>query len=183
MSGLLLLVGSMVIFFVAYVTYGSWLCKKWGVDPTRKTPAERLCDNVDYMPTRPAVLMGHHFSSIAGAGPIVGPITAAVFGWVPVMLWILIGSIFFGGVHDFGALYSSIRFDGKTIGQIIDATLGKSGKFLFSIFAYVTLLVVIAAFANIVAATFVASPQAATASLLFIVLAVIFGFSVYRCGR
>ena len=182
MSGLLLLVGSMVIFFVAYVTYGSWLCKKWGVDPTRKTPAERLCDNVDYMPTKPAVLMGHHFSSIAGAGPIVGPITAAVFGWVPVMLWILIGSIFFGGVHDFGALYSSIRFDGKTIGQIIDATLGKSGKFLFSIFAYVTLLVVIAAFANIVAATFVASPQAATASLLFIVLAVIFGFSVYRCG-
>jgi carbon starvation protein len=134
------------------------------------------------MPTKPAVLMGHHFSSIAGAGPIVGPITAAVFGWVPVMLWILIGSIFFGGVHDFGALYSSIRFDGKTIGQIIDATLGKSGKFLFSIFAYVTLLVVIAAFANIVAATFVASPQAATASLLFIVLAVIFGFSVYRCG-
>ena len=100
MSGLLLLVGSMVIFFVAYVTYGSWLCKKWGVDPTRKTPAERLCDNVDYMPTRPAVLMGHHFSSIAGAGPIVGPITAAVFGWVPVMLWILIGSIFFGAVHD-----------------------------------------------------------------------------------
>ena len=148
MSGLLLLVGSMVIFFVAYVTYGSWLCKKWGVDPTRKTPAERLCDNVDYMPTRPAVLMGHHFSSIAGAGPIVGPITAAVFGWVPVMLWILIGSIFFGGVHDFGALYSSIRFDGKTIGQIIDATLGKSGKFLFSIFAYVTLLVVAIALGN-----------------------------------
>lgn len=182
MSGLFLLVGSMIIFFIAYVTYGSWLCKKWGVDPTRKTPAERLCDNVDYMPTKPAVLMGHHFSSIAGAGPIVGPITAAVFGWVPVMLWILVGSIFFGGVHDFGALYSSIRFDGKTIGQIIDATLGKSGKFLFSIFAYVTLLVVIAAFANIVAATFVASPESATASLLFIVLAVVFGFSVYRCG-
>ncbi len=182
MSGLLLLVGSMIIFFIAYVTYGSWLCKKWGIDPSRKTPAERLCDNIDYMPTKPAVLMGHHFSSIAGAGPIVGPITAAVFGWVPVMLWILIGSIFFGGVHDFGALYASLRFDGKTIGQIIDATLGKSGKFLFSIFAYVTLLVVIAAFANIVAATFVASPESATASMLFIVLAVIFGLAVYRCG-
>ncbi len=182
MSGLLLLVGSMIIFFIAYVTYGSWLCKKWGIDPNRKTPAERLRDNVDYMPTKPAVLMGHHFSSIAGAGPIVGPITAAVFGWVPVMLWILIGSIFFGGVHDFGALYASIRFDGKTIGQIIDATLGKSGKFLFSIFAYVTLLVVIAAFANIVAATFVASPESATASLLFIALAIIFGLAVYRCG-
>lgn len=113
MSGLLLLVGSMVIFFVAYVTYGSWLCKKWGVDPTRKTPAERLCDNVDYMPTRPAVLMGHHFSSIAGAGPIVGPITAAVFGWVPVMLWIFNRQHLLRRLHDFGALYSSIRFDGK----------------------------------------------------------------------
>lgn len=182
MSGFTLLVGSMIIFFIAYLTYGSWLAKKWGIDPARKTPAHTLRDNVDYMPTPPAVLMGHHFSSIAGAGPIVGPITAAVFGWVPVMLWVIIGSIFFGGVHDFGALVSSIRFNGKTIGQIIDATLGKRGKFLFSIFAYVTLLVVIAAFANIVAATFVASPQSATASLLFIVLAVLFGLCVYRGG-
>ena len=182
MSGFTLLVGSMIIFFIAYLTYGSWLAKKWGIDPSRKTPAHTLRDNVDYMPTPPAVLMGHHFSSIAGAGPIVGPITAAVFGWVPVMLWVIIGSIFFGGVHDFGALVSSIRFNGKTIGQIIDATLGKRGKFLFSIFAYVTLLVVIAAFANIVAATFVASPQSATASLLFIVLAVLFGLCVYRGG-
>ncbi len=172
----------MIIFFIAYTVYGAWLCKQWGIDPTRKTPAERLRDDVDYMPTPPAVLMGHHFSSIAGAGPIVGPITAAVFGWVPVMLWILFGSIFFGGVHDFGSLFASVRFDGKTIGQIIEATLGKSGKFLFSIFAYVTLLVVIAAFANIVAATFVASPQAATASMLFIVLAVAFGLAVYRGG-
>lgn len=182
MSGFTLLVGSMIIFFIAYMTYGSWLAKKWGIDPTRKTPAHTLRDNVDYMPTPPAVLMGHHFSSIAGAGPIVGPITAAVFGWVPVMLWVIIGSIFFGGVHDFGSLVSSIRFNGKTIGQIIDATLGKRGKFLFSIFAYVTLLVVIAAFANIVAATFVASPESATASLLFIVLAVLFGLCVYRGG-
>lgn len=182
MSGLLLLVGAMIIFFIAYITYGRWLAKQWGVDPTRKTPAERLRDNVDYMPTPPAVLMGHHFSSIAGAGPIVGPITAAVFGWVPVLLWIMIGSIFFGGVHDFGALYSSIRFDGKSIGQIIEANLGKNGKFLFSVFAYVTLLVIIAAFANIVAATFVASPEAASASMLFIVLAIIFGLAVYRMG-
>lgn len=182
MSGFLLLAGSMIIFFIAYTTYGAWLCKKWGIDPSRKTPAETLRDDVDYMPTPPAVLMGHHFSSIAGAGPIVGPITAAVFGWVPVMLWILIGSIFFGGVHDFGALFASVRFEGKTIGQIIEATLGKSGKFLFSIFAYVTLLVVIAAFANIVAATFVASPQAASSSMLFIVLAIAFGLAVYRGG-
>ncbi len=182
MSGFVLLVGAMIIFFIAYVTYGSWLCKQWGIDPSRRTPAETLCDNVDYIPTPPGVLMGHHFSSIAGAGPIVGPITAAVFGWVPVLLWVLIGSIFFGGVHDFGSLFASVRFDGKTIGQIIEATLGKSGKFLFSIFAYVTLLVVIAAFANIVAATFVASPAAASTSLLFIALAICFGLSVYRGG-
>ena len=101
---------------------------------------------------------------------------------VPVVLWIRVGCIFFGGVHDFGARVASIRHDGKTIGQIIDKTLGKRGKFLFSVFAYVTLLVVIAAFANIVAATFVASPQSASASLLFIVFAIIFGFCVYRLG-
>ncbi|MDD4321006.1 MAG: carbon starvation protein A [Acidaminococcaceae bacterium] len=182
MSGMVLLIGAVVVFFIAYITYGSWLAKEWGIDPKRVTPAHRMQDNIDYMPTNPAVLMGHHFSSIAGAGPIVGPITAAVFGWVPVMLWIMIGSIFFGGVHDFGSLVASIRHDGKSIGQIIEGTLGKRGKFLFSVFAYVTLLVVIAAFANIVAATFVASPQSATASLLFIVLAVVFGVSVYRVG-
>ena len=182
MSGTLMLIGSLIIFAIAYVTYGSWLTKKWGINPSRPTPAVTLCDFNDYMPTKPAVLMGHHFSSIAGAGPIVGPITAAVFGWVPVLLWVLIGSVFFGGVHDFGSLVASIHYEGKTIGQIIEHTLGKKGKFLFSVFAYVTLLVVVAAFANIVAATFVSSPQAATASLLFIVLAVIFGLSVYRLG-
>lgn len=182
MSGFVLLVGAMAIFLIAYLTYGAWLAKQWGIDPTRKTPAERLRDDVDYMPTPPPVLMGHHFSSIAGAGPIVGPITAAVFGWVPVALWVIIGSIFFGGVHDFGSLYASIRFDGKSIGQIIDATLGKTGKMLFSIFAYITLLTVVAAFANTVASTFVATPAAATTSMLFIILAVVFGFSVYRGG-
>lgn len=182
MSGFMLLVGAMVILFIAYVTYGAWLAKQWGIDPSRQTPAHKLRDDVDYMPTPPAVLMGHHFSSIAGAGPIVGPISAAVFGWVPVMLWVLIGCTFFGGTHDFGALVASIRHDGKTIGQIIDATLGKRGKLLFSIFAYVTLIVVVAAFANIVAGTFVASPASATASLLFIVLAIVFGLCVYRGG-
>ncbi len=116
MSGMVLLIGAVAIFFIAYVTYSSWLAKEWGIDPKRATPAHRMQDNIDYMPTNPAVLMGHHFSSIAGAGPIVGPITAAVFGWVPVMLWIMIGSIFFGGVHDFGSLVASIRHDGKSIG-------------------------------------------------------------------
>lgn len=161
MSGMVLLLGSSAIFFIAYITYGSWLSKKWGIDPARKTPAHTQRDGVDYVPTKPIVLLGHHFSSIAGAGPIVGPITAAVFGWVPVVLWVLIGSIFFGGVQDYGSLVASLRHKGQTIGEIIDATIGRRGKFLFSIFAWLTLIVVLAAFANIVAATFVASPQSA----------------------
>lgn len=182
MNGFTLLLGSAVIFLAAYVFYGSWLAKQWGIDPNRKTPAETLKDGIDYLPTKPAVLLGHHFSSIAGAGPIVGPITAAVFGWVPVTLWILIGSVFFGGVHDYGSLVASIRHKGKSIGQIIETNIGERAKLLFAIFAWVTLLVIIAAFANIVAATFVANPGAGTSSLLFILLAVAFGFVVYRCN-
>lgn len=180
MNGVVLLLASSVIFLIAYVSYGSWLSKKWGIDIKRPTPAHTQEDGVDYMPTKPAVLLGHHFSSIAGAGPIVGPITAAVFGWVPVVLWVIVGSIFFGGVQDYGSVVASIRHKGQTIGEIIDATIGRRGKFLFSIFAWLTLVVVIAAFANIVAQTFVASPESATASLLFIALAVVFGLAVYR---
>ncbi|WP_289077936.1 carbon starvation protein A [uncultured Parasutterella sp.] len=182
MNDVTILLGSAVIFLIAYLTYGSWLAKQWGVDPSRKTPAETEKDGIDYLPTRPAVLLGHHFSSIAGAGPIVGPITAAVFGWVPVTLWIIVGSIFFGGVHDYGSLVASLRHKGQSIGQIIDSNIGERAKLLFAIFAWVTLLVIIAAFANIVAATFVANPGAGSSSLLFIVLAVAFGLLVYRSG-
>ena len=121
MNGFTLLIGSAVIFLIAYVVYGSWLAKQWGIDPKRKTPAETQKDGIDYLPTKPAVLLGHHFSSIAGAGPIVGPITAAVFGWVPVTLWIIVGSVFFGGVHDYGSLVASLRHKGKSIDQIIEA--------------------------------------------------------------
>ncbi|MDL2280538.1 carbon starvation protein A [Selenomonadales bacterium OttesenSCG-928-I06] len=180
MSGTSLLLVCTAIFFIAYVTYGSWLAKKWNIDPSRETPAHSERDGVDYVPANRMVLLGHHFSSIAGAGPIIGPITAALFGWVPVVLWILVGTIFFGGVQDFGSIVASIRSKGKTIGEIISSTIGSRGKFLFSIFAWLTLIVVIAAFANIVAATFVATPAAATSSLLFILLAILFGFGVYR---
>lgn len=144
MNGFTLLIGSAVIFLIAYVVYGSWLAKQWGIDPKRKTPAETQKDGIDYLPTKPAVLLGHHFSSIAGAGPIVGPITAAVFGWVPVTLWIIVGSVFFGGVHDYGSLVASLRHKGKSIGQIIEANIGERAKILFAIFAWITLLVVIA---------------------------------------
>ncbi|AOY75010.1 carbon starvation CstA family protein [Clostridium formicaceticum] len=182
MNALVLVLISIAIFFIAYVSYGAWLAKQWGVDDGRKTPAHTKGDGVDYVPAKSPVLLGHHFASIAGAGPIVGPITAAIFGWVPVLLWIIIGSIFFGGVQDFGSLFASIRHNGKSIGEVIEINMGKKGKKLFAIFAWLTLLLVVAAFANIVANTFVSVPEAATASVLFILLAIVFGFAVYRQG-
>ncbi|PAB57551.1 carbon starvation CstA family protein [Anaeromicrobium sediminis] len=182
MNSLWLILVSIVVFFIAYVTYGSWLAKQWGIDETRETPAHTQNDGVDYMPAKSPVLLGHHFASIAGAGPIVGPIAAAVFGWLPVMLWIIIGGIFFGGVQDYSSIFASIRHDGKSIGEIIEVNIGKKGKKLFGIFAWLTLLLVIAAFVNIVANTFVSVPAAASSSVMFIMLAILFGFFVYRRG-
>lgn len=182
MNSMVLVIGSIAIFLIAYVTYGAWLAKEWGIDDSRKTPAHTKGDGVDFVPAEAPVLLGHHFASIAGAGPITGPIAAAIFGWVPVLLWIIIGSIFFGGVHDFGSLFASIRHDGKSIGEVIEINMGKTGKKLFAIFAWLTLLLVVAAFANIVANTFASVPEAATASVLFIFLAIGFGVAVYRKG-
>ncbi len=182
MSSIIVVLISVVIFIIAYVTYGAWLAKSWGFDPSIKTPAHTINDGVDYMPAKAPVLLGHHFSSIAGAGPIVGPIAAAVFGWVPVFLWVVFGSIFFGGVHDMGALFASVRHEGKSLGEVIGINLGRTGKMLFALFSWLTLLLVVAAFTNIVANTFVNVPTAASASLLFIVLAVVFGYFVYRKG-
>ena len=195
MNAAVLLIISIASLVVGYIFYGGWLSKKWGVDPNKVTPAHTMEDGVDYVPAKAPVLMGHHFSSIAGAGPINGPIQAAVFGWVPVALWVLIGGIFFGGVHDFGALFASVRNKGKSIGTVIEDSIGLKAKRLFLIFAYLTLLLVVAAFASIVANTFKAtflengavdiaasSANASTAmiSIFFIVLAIFFGFFVYR---
>ena len=195
MNILVVLLISLVVLIAGYMVYGRWLAKEWGIDPSRKTPAHELEDGVDYVPARAAVLMGHHFSSIAGAGPINGPIQAAAFGWIPVMLWVLIGGIFFGGVHDFGALFASVRNKGQSIGVVISETMGQKAKRLFLVFAWLTLLLVVAAFASIVASTFGATNAAGDAiaepslsanlstamiSVLFIVLAIIFGIMVYR---
>lgn len=192
MNAIALLLVAIILFLVAYVTYGSWLAKKWGIDLKRKTPAHTKFDNVDYVPADAKVLLGHHFSSIAGAGPITGPIVASVFGWIPVYLWIIVGSIFVGGVHDFGSLFASIRHDGKSIGEIIKSTLGKRGKLLFNIFAWATLALVVAAFTDICAGAFaydaanpenLAGAQAGTASILFVILAILFGFFVNKKGK
>lgn len=196
MNSLLLLIICIAVLVLGYIFYGGWLCKQWGVgDSNKATPAHEMEDGVDYVPAKAPVLMGHHFSSIAGAGPITGPIGAAMFGWVPVVLWILVGGIFFGGVHDFGALFASIRHKGQSIGEIISTNMGKKSKMLFTTFAYLTLLLVVAAFASIVASTFGAvvddagaidkaasatNASVAMVSLLFIVIAIVFGFMVYR---
>lgn len=195
MNAAVILLVSIAILACGYVFYGGWLAKKWGIDPKKKTPAFEHEDGMDYVPAKAPVLMGHHFSSIAGAGPINGPIQAAIFGWVPVLLWILIGGIFMGGVHDFGALFASIRNDGKSIGEVIADTMGEKTKKIFLAFGYLTLLLVVAAFGSIVASTFgvtnmagapvteaayEANTSTAMISLLFILLAIVFGLLVYR---
>ena len=195
MNGLVILIIGIAVLLCGYIFYGRYLCQKWGVgEGDLPTPAHTMEDGVDYVPAKAPVLMGHHFSSIAGAGPITGPISAAMFGWLPCMLWILVGGIFFGGVHDFGALFASVRHEGKSIGEIIATNMSLRAKRLFIIFAYLTLILVVAAFASIVAGTFGATyvegkldveasataASVAMVSLLFIVIAIAFGFLVYR---
>ena len=198
MTALLIIIAAVILLIAGYVFYGSWLAKQWGIDPTRKTPAYEKEDGVDYCAAKPAVLMGHHFSSIAGAGPINGPIQAAVFGWVPVFLWCVIGGIFFGGLQDFGSLFASVRHDGKSVGEIIQDSMGKRAKKLFIIFALLVLILVIASFVNVVAGTFFTADNAAKTfgvvtnptgnqttamiSLLFIVLAIVYGILTNKCG-
>lgn len=196
MSAILLILIAIVIFVGAYLTYGRYLAKQWGIDPKNVTPAHELEDGVDYCPAKTPVLLGHHFSSIAGAGPINGPIQAAFFGWVPVFLWIVVGGIFFGAVQDFGSIVVSIRHKGKSLGEVIEENIGHRCKILFTVFAWLVLLLVVAAFADIVASSFAGSPDiegifpgavegtangsVAMASILFIPLAIGFGFFVYR---
>ena len=186
MNALVIFLITAVILVIGYICYGGWLAKQWGVDANRPTPAHELEDGVDYVPAPPYVVLGHHFSSIAGAGPINGPIQAAVFGWVPVLLWVLIGGIFFGAMHDFGSLFASIRHKGQTLATVVAENIDDTAKKLFCIFAYLTLLLVVAAFASIVANTFVVSAKATDAtnlanqqtamiSVLFIGVAVVYG--------
>ena len=171
---------ALAVFSSGYHFYGRFLTRKFKIDPGRKTPAHTKRDGIDYVPARSPVLFGHHFSSIAGAGPIFGPIFAVVFGWVPVFIWILFGSLFIGGVHDFSSMIASVRHSGKSIGEVIEEHIGKEGKRLFLIFAWFTLILVVAVFCKIVAKTFSDTPEAATSSILFIFLALLFGIFIYR---
>ena len=184
-----MMVIAIVVLGGAYLLYGRYLQKKWGIDPNAKTPAYELQDGVDYVPADTNVVFGHQFASIAGAGPINGPIQAAVFGWLPVLLWILIGGVFFGAVQDFAAMYASVKNKGRTIGYIIEKYIGKLGKKLFLLFTWLFCILVVAAFADVVAGTFngfvadesgvvskvAANGAVATTSILFILEAVALG--------
>ena len=186
MNGLTMMILAVVVLGGAYLNYGRYLAKKWGINPDSKTPAYEMEDGVDYVPADTNVVFGHQFASIAGAGPINGPIQAAMFGWLPVMLWILLGGVFFGAVQDFASMYASVKNKGRSIGYIIELYIGKLGKRLFLLFTWLFSILVVAAFADIVAGTFngfdangatvTANGAVATTSLLFIVFAVGLGF-------
>ena len=188
MNTLVIVLIAAVVLVCAYAGYGRWLAKTWGVDPNAKTPAVRLEDGKDYVPTNGWTVFAHQFSSIAGAGPVTGAIQAAAFGWLPVLLWVLIGGVFFGAVTDFGALYASVKNDGKSMGLLIEKYIGKTGRKLFLLFCWLFCGIVIAAFADMVAGTFNAygadgalveaaqtNGAAGMVSIMFMVFAVVFG--------
>lgn len=181
MASLVLIIG-FAIFVIATFTYAKWVEKRWGVDGDRPTPAHTLRDDMDYVPAPKAVLFGHHFSSIAGAAPVVGAIGASAFGWLPVAIWCVVACVFIGGVQDFGALFASVRHEGRSIGEVIKDNIDLKGKRIFCVSAWFTTILLSAAFYDIVADTFVSTPAAGTASLLFIMWAVIYGLAVNRLG-
>ena len=184
-NGLLLLGLAALVLVVAYLCYGRYLVKTWGIDPNATTPAVAKEDGVDYVPTNKWTVFAHQFSSIAGAGPVTGPVMAMMFGWLPAFLWVVIGGVFFGAVQDFGALYASVKSEGKSMGQIIEKYIGRTGKKLFFLFCWVFTLIVIAAFADMVAGTFngfsaegaklAPNASAASISILYVFVAMAFG--------
>lgn len=185
MNGLILLGFSALALIIAYLLYGRYLVKTWGIDPHATTPAVAKEDGVDFVPTNKWSVFAHQFSSIAGAGPVTGPAMAIMFGWLPAFLWVIIGGIFFGAVQDFGALYASVKSEGKSMGQIVEKYIGRTGKKLFFFFCWVFTLIVIAAFADMVAGTFngyseeggklACNASAASISILYVFVAMAFG--------
>ena len=190
MNGLVLLGLVAVLFVCAYLFYGRYLVKTWGIDPNAKTPAQEFEDGVDYVPSNKWRVFAHQFSSIAGAGPVTGPVMALMFGWLPAVLWIVVGGIFFGAVHDFGALYASVKSKGKSMGQIVEQYIGKTGKRLFFLFCWLFCMIIIAAFADMVSGTFngfsatgarlTPNGSAASISIFYVVGAILFGWVVRK---
>lgn len=180
MNASILLAASMAILFVAYHTWGNFVARRLKIDPSNLVPAHTQRDGIDFEPSPRSMVLGHHFASIAGAGPIVGPIVAVAFGWVPALIWILVGSIFLGAVHDFTSLVASLRHQGRSVGDLIEDYVGRRAKRLFMMFALATLILIIAVFTDVVVQTFVKTPSVATSNALFIVAAVSMGLMTHR---
>ena len=192
MNGIVLMLVAAVVLACGYLLYGRWLSNKWGVDAKALTPARRMEDGKSFSPASAFTVFSHQFSSICGAGPVTGTIVAMAFGWLPVVLWVLIGGIFFGAVHDFGALYASMKNNGKSLAQLIEKYIGKTGRRLFLIFSWLFCIIVIAAFTSMVCGTFKYTPAeaggidfaksyaagcAGTISILFTFVAIAFGWA------
>lgn len=177
---MLFLLFTLLTFVISYFAWAGFIERKLGILRKRMTPAHELYDGVDYVPTRFPILFGHHFASIAGAGPILGPVLAIQFGWLPAFLWIMIGTIFLGAVHDFGSLLASVRHKGKLIGEVISEYLSRRAKMVFCAFATGALILVIAVFARVVAGAFAQSPQAASAAVSLTVFSLALGFMNQR---
>ena len=197
MNGIVIVLVAAVVLVAGYLLYGRWLARTWGVDPDALTPARRMEDGRNFSPASRFTAFSHQFSSICGAGPVTGTIAAMMFGWLPVLLWVLVGGIFFGAVHDFGALYASVRNNGKSLAQLIEKYIGRTGRRLFLLFSWLFTIIVIAAFVDMVAGTFKATFDAAgavdsavsyaggaagTISILFTFVAIAFGWINRRFG-
>ena len=197
MNGMIVVVVAAVVLAAGYLLYGRWLAKTWGIDRAALTPAKRMKDGKNFSPASCFTAFSHQFSSICGAGPVTGTITALMFGWLPVLLWVLVGGIFFGAVHDFGALYASVKNNGKSLAQLIEKYIGRTGRKLFLLFSWLFTIIVIAAFVDMVAGTFQATfdaqgvvdaaksyagGTAGTISILFTFVAILFGWINRRFG-
>jgi carbon starvation protein len=183
METVALALGTMVLYLVAYHTYGRFLARRiFGLSKENKAPAHELEDGQDYVPTKPEILFGHHYTSIAGTGPIVGPAIAIIWGWVPALIWILLGSIFMGAVHDFGALVVSLRHKGKSIGDISAQLISPRVRFIFLSIIFFCLLIVIAIFCMVIAALFAMFPATVIPIWAEIPIALAVGYLIYRKG-
>jgi len=183
MTTLLIAVGAFVGYLIAYHTYGRWLSQKiFNIDPEAVVPSHQLRDNVDFVPTKKEVIFGHHFTSIAGTGPIVGPAIAVFWGWLPALLWVLLGSIFIGAVHDFGALVVSLRNRGQTVGEVAGRLINPRARLLFLLILFFALTIVLAIFGLVIATIFAIYPQSVLSVWIEIPIAVIIGYWVYQKG-
>ncbi len=184
MNSLIIAAAAFVLYVVAYNTYGRFLARKiFRIDPGAKWPSETHYDGLDFVATNKTVLFGHHFTSIAGTGPIVGPAIAVIWGWLPALVWILIGSIFMGAVHDFGSMVISLRNDGRTIGDLTGSIIGTRVKFLFMLIIFFALWIVVAIFGVVIASVFSIFPESVIPVWAQLPIAIWLGFMVYKKGK